>query len=395
MADDTEEESRSQSNTIKSDEKEKGSMNRSELDQVLRRRFVKSAEAPSSHSPAVDRVRESEAVSPVLRAEHIPKSFFVAKPKEKSVDKLQIRSVDKSKQRIKERSEQKSVNRVQKNVSSFESKNVSSFESKNVNSFESKNGNSFESKNGNSFESKNVSSFESKNVSSFESKNVNSFESKNGNSFESKNGNSFESKNVSSFESKNGNSFESKNVEQPAKKDINPSSQVKLNTTVQNPADIPQQKSKEQSEQDSGELSTEKTDKQTNTGAQSDESPILDPSPPPVDYHIGEVTIGRKTTFDLDALLGDLDLEQDLLETLPTLETIKESSVSVDDKTEVVNDLVDVNDLWECVVVYDYQADTNETLSVHVGEHVWGVSESGDWTQIRTEKGEVGFVSSR
>ena len=184
-------------------------------------------------------------------------------------------------------------------------------------------------------------------------------------------------------------------MEQPAKKDINPSSQVKLNTTVQNPADIPQQKSKEQSEQDSGELSTEKTDKQTNTGAQSDESPILDPSPPPVDYHIGEVTIGRKTTFDLDALLGDLDLEQDLLETLPTLETIKESSVSVDDKTEVVNDLVDVNDLWECVVVYDYQADTNETLSVHVGEHVWGVSESGDWTQIRTEKGEVGFVSSR
>lgn len=323
MADDTEEESRSQSNTIKSDEKEKGSMNRSELDQVLRRRFVKSAEASSSHSPAVDRVRESEAVSPVLRAEHIPKSFFVAKPKEKSVDKLQIRSVDKSKQRIEERSEQKSVNRVQKNVSSFESKNVNS------------------------------------------------------------------------FESKNGNSFESKNVEQPAKKDINPSSQVKLNTTVQNPADIPQQKSKEQSEQDSGELSTEKTDKQTNTGAQSDESPILDPSPPPVDYHIGEVTIGRKTTFDLDALLGDLDLEQDLLETLPTLETIKESSVSVDDKTEVVNDLVDVNDLWECVVVYDYQADTNETLSVHVGEHVWGVSESGDWTQIRTEKGEVGFVSSR
>ena len=347
MADDTEEESRSQSNTIKSDEKEKGSMNRSELDQVLRRRFVKSAEVPSSHSPAVDRVRESEAVSPVLRAEHIPKSFFVAKPKEKSVDKLQIRSVDKSKQRIEERSEQKSVNRVQKNVSSFESKN----------------GNSFESKNGNSFESKNM--------------------------------NSFESKNVNSFESKNGNSFESKNVEQPAKKDINPSSQVKLNTTVQNPADIPQQKSKEQSEQDSGELSTEKTDKQTNTGAQSDESPILDPSPPPVDYHIGEVTIGRKTTFDLDALLGDLDLEQDLLETLPTLETIKESSVSVDDKTEVVNDLVDVNDLWECVVVYDYQADTNETLSVHVGEHVWGVSESGDWTQIRTEKGEVGFVSSR
>ena len=355
MADDTEEESRSQSNTIKSDEKEKGSMNRSELDQVLRRRFVKSAEVPSSHSPAVDRVRESEAVSPVLRAEHIPKSFFVAKPKEKSVDKLQIRSVDKSKQRIEERSEQKSVNRVQKNVSSFESKNVNSFESKNGNSFESKNGNSFESKNGNSYESKN--------------------------------GNS--------FESKNGNSFESKNVEQPAKKDINPSSQVKLNTTVQNPVDIPQQKSKEQSEQDSGELSTEKTDKQTNTGAQSDESPILDPSPPPVDYHIGEVTIGRKTTFDLDALLGDLDLEQDLLETLPTLETIKESSVSVDDKTEVVNDLVDVNDLWECVVVYDYQADTNETLSVHVGEHVWGVSESGDWTQIRTEKGEVGFVSSR
>lgn len=347
MADDTEEESRSQSNTIKSDEKEKGSMNRSELDQVLRRRFVKSAEVPSSHSPAVDRVRESEAVSPVLRAEHIPKSFFVAKPKEKSVDKLQIRSVDKSKQRIEERSEQKSVNRVQKNESSFESKNGSSFESKN------------------------------------------------GNSFESKNMNSFESKNVSSFESKNRNSFESKNVEQPAKKDINPSSQVKLNTTVQNPADIPQQKSKEQSEQDSGELSTEKTDKQTNTGAQSDESPILDPSPPPVDYHIGEVTIGRKTTFDLDALLGDLDLEQDLLETLPTLETIKESSVSVDDKTEVVNDLVDVNDLWECVVVYDYQADTNETLSVHVGEHVWGVSESGDWTQIRTEKGEVGFVSSR
>ena len=347
MADDTEEESRSQSSTIKSDEKEKGSTNRSELDQVLRRRFVKSAEAPSSHSPAVDRVRESEAVSPVLRAEHIPKSFFVAKPKEKSVDKLQIRSVDKSKQRMEERSEQKSVNRVQKNVNSFESKNVNSFESKNVNSFESKNVNSFESKN------------------------------------------------VSSFESKNRNSFESKTVEQPAKKDINPSSQVKLNTTVQNPADIPQQKSKEQSEQDSGELSTEKTDKQTNTGAQSDESPILDPSPPPVDYHIGEVTIGRKTTFDLDALLGDLDLEQDLLETLPTLETIKESSVSVDDKTEVVNDLVDVNDLWECVVVYDYQADTNETLSVHVGEHVWGVSESGDWTQIRTEKGEVGFVSSR
>ena len=338
MADDTEEESRSQNSTIKSDEKEKGSMNRSELDQVLRRRFVKSAEASSSHSPAVDRVRESEAVSPVLRAEHIPKSFFVAKPKEKSVDKLQIRSVDKSKQRIEERSEQKSVNRVQKNVSSFESKSVNRVQ-----------------------------------------KNVNSFESKNGNS----------------FESKNGNSFESKNVEQPAKKDINPSSQVKLNTTVQNPADIPQQKSKEQSEQDSGELSTEKTDKQTNTGAQSDESPILDPSPPPVDYHIGEVTIGRKTTFDLDALLGDLDLEQDLLETLPTLETIKESSVSVDDKTEVVNDLVDVNDLWECVVVYDYQADTNETLSVHVGEHVWGVSESGDWTQIRTEKGEVGFVSSR
>ena len=355
MADDTEEESRSQNSTIKSDEKEKGSTNRSELDQVLRRRFVKSAEAPSSHSPAVDRVRESEAVSPVLRAEHIPKSFFVAKPKEKSVDKLQIRSVDKSKQRIEERSEQKSVNRVQKNESSFESKNGSSFESKNGNSFESKN------------------------MNSFESKNVNSFESKNGNS----------------FESKNRNSFESKNVEQPAKKDINPSSQVKLNTTVQNPADIPQQKSKEQSEQDSGELSTEKTDKQTNTGAQSDESPILDPSPPPVDYHIGEVTIGRKTTFDLDALLGDLDLEQDLLETLPTLETIKESSVSVDDKTEVVNDLVDVNDLWECVVVYDYQADTNETLSVHVGEHVWGVSESGDWTQIRTEKGEVGFVSSR
>ena len=339
MADDTEEESRSQSSTIKSDEKEKGSTNRSELDQVLRRRFVKSAEVPSSHSPAVDRVRESEAVSPVLRAEHIPKSFFVAKPKEKSVDKLQIRSVDKSKQRMEERSEQKSVNRVQKNVSSFESKN------------------------GNSFESKNVNSFESKNVNSFESKNV--------------------------------NSFESKNVEQPAKKDINPSSQVKLNTTVQNLADNPHQKSKEQSEQDSGELSTEQTDKQTNTGAQSDESPILDPSPPPVDYHIGEVTIGRKTTFDLDALLGDLDLEQDLLETLPTLETIKESSVSVDDKTEVVNDLVDVNDLWECVVVYDYQADTNETLSVRVGEHVWGVSESGDWTQIRTEKGEVSFVSSR
>ena len=310
MADDPEEESRyNQSNTVKSGEKEKESTNRSELDEVLRHRFVKSAAVtPSSHSSSVKHVRESEAGSPVLQAEHIPKSFFVAKPKQKSVDKLQIRSVDKSKQRMDERTEQKDSNRVQQNVSSLEPKSA----------------------------------------------------------------------------------------EHPVKKDTNSSSQVKEDTSVHSRIDVMQQKSKEQSEQDSGEVSTERTaDIQSSAVAQLDESHSLDPSPPPVDYHISEVTIGRKTTFDLDALLGDLDLEQDLLDTLPMLETIKEtSSVSVDDKTEVVNDLVDVNDLWECVVVYDYQADTNETLSVHVGEHVWGVTESGDWTQIRTEKGEVSLGSS-
>ena len=49
--------------------------------------------------------------------------------------------------------------------------------------------------------------------------------------------------------------------------------------------------------------------------------------------------------------------------------------------------------MWECEVVYDYQAETEQSISVYAGQHVWGVVESGDWTQIRTEDGRVGMDS--
>ena len=104
-----------------------------------------------------------------------------------------------------------------------------------------------------------------------------------------------------------------------------------------------------------------------------------------------KLTIGRNTTFDLDNLLNDVDFETELMELAPSLETIHEE-VSQSVEKEVPNDdLVDASEMWECQVVYDYQADTAQAISVHAGQNVWGVVESGEWTQIRTEDGRVGL----
>ena len=115
-----------------------------------------------------------------------------------------------------------------------------------------------------------------------------------------------------------------------------------------------------------------------------------------------KLTIGRNTTFDLDNLLNDVDFETELMELAPSLDTIheeasqtaeKEEASQTAEKEEAGDDLVDASEMWECEVVYDYQAETEQSISVYAGQHVWGVVESGDWTQIRTEDGRVGMDS--
>ena len=115
-----------------------------------------------------------------------------------------------------------------------------------------------------------------------------------------------------------------------------------------------------------------------------------------------KLTIGRNTTFDLDNLLNDVDFETELMELAPPLDTIheeasqtaeKEEASQTAEKEEAGDDLVDASEMWECEVVYDYQAETEQSISVYAGQHVWGVVESGDWTQIRTEDGRVGLDS--
>lgn len=106
-----------------------------------------------------------------------------------------------------------------------------------------------------------------------------------------------------------------------------------------------------------------------------------------------KLTIGRNTTFDLDNLLNDVDFETELMELAPSLDTIHEEASQTAEKEEAGDDLVDASEMWECEVVYDYQAETEQSISVYAGQHVWGVVESGDWTQIRTEDGRVGMDS--
>lgn len=106
-----------------------------------------------------------------------------------------------------------------------------------------------------------------------------------------------------------------------------------------------------------------------------------------------KLTIGRNTTFDLDNLLNDVDFETELMELAPSLDTIHEEASQTAEKEEAGDDLVDASEMWECEVVYDYQAETEQSISVYAGQHVWGVVESGDWTQIRTEDGRVGLDS--
>lgn len=106
-----------------------------------------------------------------------------------------------------------------------------------------------------------------------------------------------------------------------------------------------------------------------------------------------KLTIGRNTTFDLDNLLNDVDFETELMELAPSLDTITEEASQTAEKEEAGDDLVDASEMWECEVVYDYQAETEQSISVYAGQHVWGVVESGDWTQIRTEDGRVDLDS--
>ena len=103
----------------------------------------------------------------------------------------------------------------------------------------------------------------------------------------------------------------------------------------------------------------------------------------------GKLTIGRNTTFDLDNLLNDVDFETELMEMAPSLDTIHEEASQSAEKEETADDVVDASEMWECEVLYDYQADADQLISVYAGQHVWGVVESGDWTQIRTEDGRV------
>ena len=103
-----------------------------------------------------------------------------------------------------------------------------------------------------------------------------------------------------------------------------------------------------------------------------------------------------------ETLMNDVDFETELMELAPSLDTIheeasqtaeKEEASQTAEKEEAGDDLVDASEMWECEVVYDYQAETEQSISVYAGQHVWGVVESGDWTQIRTEDGRVGMDS--
>ena len=91
--------------------------------------------------------------------------------------------------------------------------------------------------------------------------------------------------------------------------------------------------------------------------------------------------------------MNDVDFETELMELAPSLDTITEEASQTAEKEEAGDDLVDASEMWECEVVYDYQAETEQSISVYAGQHVWGVVESGDWTQIRTEDGRVDLDS--
>ena len=138
------------------------------------------------------------------------------------------------------------------------------------------------------------------------------------------------------------------------------------------------------------------------------EAPDREPSPEVIiepGATLGSVTLGRKTVFEMESILENLNVD----ELLESIEEEKSKPSEVEPSTQREESLEDVleKDLEEamdsmvqtvpskdiqCLVLFDFEARSSEEVSVTKGEWVTALQDGGEWMKIRTADGREGFV---